>query len=377
MFRISKFSIRPTRTQAIVMLVIAAAVSLGAAGLATHPSARYVQHNLVSDVPGAADHTDSNLVNAWGIASSPTTSPWWVADNATGVSTLYDQHGVANMLVVNVPGADGTPNGGAPTGIVFHDPSDGQFVVSDGMGNSGPAVFMFASEDGTISGWAPGVPPPPPSHQAQIAIDDSDENAIYKGLALASTTSGPRLYTTDFHNNRIEVYGGDFEDAVITGDFHDSQIPHGYAPFGIAAINGKIFVSYAKQDADAHDNLDGPGLGFVNVFDTDGNLLQRLIRHGKLNAPWGMVQAPSNFGQFSNALLVGNFGDGRINAYNIDTGEGLGTLVSKPGHPIQIDGLWGLGFGNGGAAGPTNVLYFAAGPDDETHGLFGSISAAE
>ena len=350
------------------------AVILSAAAIGLNQSAAadptfYQQHNLVSDGFVSADHTDSNLVNAWGLASSPT-SPWWVADNGMGVSTLYKGSGDINPLVVNVPGADGTPNGAAPTGIVFSGSAD--FVVSDGT-FSGPSRFIFASEDGTISGWSPAVPPPPPSHQAQLAVNNSASGAIYKGLALLSTDSGNFLYATDFHNNKIDVFDGQFHAVTSPGGFHDSHIPNQFAPFGIAAIGGKLYVSYAKQDADAHDNLNGAHLGYVDVFDSNGNLLKRLIKKGKLNAPWGLAVAPANFGNFSNRLLVGNFGDGRINAYDINNGHFKGTLRSSPGHPIQIDGLWGIGFGNGADSGPTNTLYFAAGPDDEAHGLYGRI----
>ena len=353
----------------IPLLISVAALAAPAVHVA--PPTRYVQHNLVSDGFVPADVIDPNLVNPWGIAPNPT-GVWWVSDNQTGVSSLYNQVGYINTLLVNIPGADGSPDGGRPTAIVFSGGND--FVISDGV-NSGPARFIFASEDGTISAWNPVVPPPPPSTQAHPIIDDSDECAIYKGLPLASTSDGNRLYTTDFHNGSVDIYDGNFDEIEIEGAFEDDQIPAGFAPFGIAAINGNIYVSYAMQDEDGEDDVAGKGLGYVDVYDTDGNLLQRLISKGRLNAPWGMVQAPADFGEFSNALLVGNFGDGRINAYDIVTGKFLGSLKSSPGHPIEIEGLWGLAFGTGiGSNGATNELFFAAGPDDEEHGLFGSIS---
>ena len=328
----------------------------------------YEQRNLVSDGFIAADHVDPNLVNPWGIAPNPT-GVWWVADNATGVSSLYDGEGIINDLVVDIPGIGGAP--ASPTGIVFSGGSD--FVVTDGMA-SAPARFIFASQDGTISGWAPAVPPPAPSTEAQPAVDKSEDEAIYMGLALLSTPAGNRLYATDFHNGRVDVFDGEFNPVAASGNFEDNQIPDDFAPFGIAAIDGKIFVTFAKQDEDAEDEVTGKHLGYVDVFDGDGHLLKRLVKKGKLNAPWGLVKAPSDFGHFSNCLLVGNFGDGRINAYNINTGHFRGTLRSGPGEPIEIEGLWGLGFGNDGLAGPSTTLFFAAGPEDEEHGLFGSIT---
>ena len=336
---------------------------------------QYVRHNLVADDPSIeADVHDPNLVNSWGIVPNPT-GVWWVSDNQKGLATLYDQHGSIQSLVVNIPGANGEPAGGAPTGIVFNGSTE--FVVRDDAGNSGPAAFLFASEDGTISGWSPVVPPPPPSRQAHVAVDKSRDGAIFKGLALARTDAGERLYATDFHNNLVRVFDGEFTEVTRRNSFVDSQLPDRFAPFGIAAIDGEIVVSFAKQDDDAEDDVAGPGLGFVDVFDAEGNLLRRLVRHGQLSAPWGMVRAPDDFGEFSGDLLVGNFGGGRIHAYDFETGQPHGTLSSSPGHPIEIERLWGLAFGNDGPAGPHNVLFFSSGPGDESHGLFGSISAGD
>jgi uncharacterized protein (TIGR03118 family) len=323
----------------------------------------YVVHNLVSDQPGVADHTDPNLVNAWGLVASAT-SPWWVADNETAVSTLYNGTGTPQSLIVSVPGA--------PTGIVFN--GGGSFVVSSGA-SSGPARFIFASEDGTISGWNPAVPPPAPSHQAIVAVDNSAAGANYKGLAIASTASGDFLYAADFHNARVDVFGGNFQPVTMPGGFVDPQLPAGFAPFGIQNLQGRIYVAYAKQDEEAEDEVAGEGLGFVSVFDTAGTFVARVASGEPLDAPWGLAIAPAGFGRFSGNLLVGNFGNGRINAYDLATFEPRGHLKTADHKPLVIDGLWGIAFGNGAGAGPTTTLFFAAGPDDETHGLFGSVTS--
>ena len=322
-------------------------------------------HNLVSDGFVPADRTDANLVNGWGLASGPAT-PWWVADNGTDVSTLYQGDGTPVPLVVKVEGG--------PTGLVFNG---GQgFVVRD-HGASGAARFIFASEDGKIRGWSPAVPPPPPATAAIVAADRSHVHANYKGLAIASTSHGDLLYAADFHNARVDVFDSAFQ-LVTDRAFVDPQLPHGFAPFGIQSLAGHVFVAYAKQDEEAEDEVAGPGLGFVSMFDTAGNFLRRVASGGNLNAPWGLTVAPHGFGATGGKLLVGNFGDGRINAFT-PTPTGMftseGPLLGADHHPIVIDGLWGIGFGNGAAAGPTTTLFFAAGPGDEEHGLFGSITA--
>jgi len=322
----------------------------------------YAVHNLVSDGSIPAEHTDPNLVNAWGLVASAT-SPWWVADNETAVSTLYNGSGTPQSLVVSVPGA--------PTGIVFN--GGAHFVVSSG-GSSGPARFLFASEDGTISGWNPAVPPPPTSTQAIVAVDNSPAGANYKGLAIASTASGDFLYAADFHNARVDVFDGNFAPATMPGAFVDPGLPARFAPFGIQNLQGRIYVAYAMQDKEGEDEVTGEGLGFVSVFDTAGHFLARVASGEPLNAPWGLAIAPAGFGRFSGNLLVGNFGDGRINAYDLATWEPRGHLKTANHRPLVIDGLWGIGFGNGAASGPTTTLYFAAGPDDEEHGLFGSVT---
>jgi uncharacterized protein (TIGR03118 family) len=325
----------------------------------------YVTTNLVSDQPGVARMTDPTLVNAWGIAVGPRS--FWVSANENDLSEVYvgDVGGSALVAPFKV-----TIPGGAPTGQVANLTTD--FVVSDGT-NSGPAAFIFASESGAVTGWNPTVPAG--SRVAQPAFQ-ADDGAIYKGIALANNGSGNHLYLTDFHNGKIDVLDGQFHLTHLAGNFIDPHMKPGFAPFNVAAIGDKLYVTYAKQDADAEDDVQGQGLGFVNVFDLNGNFLDRLVNRGRLNAPWGMVQAPANFGQFSGDLLIGNFGDGKINAYDPVTGEFQGVLSSRPGKPIVIDGLWGLAFGNGTTAGDANALYFAAGPDDETHGLFGSIRVA-
>jgi uncharacterized protein (TIGR03118 family) len=346
---------------AVFPLVVAAPVA------ASQPGNAYRQTNLVSDLPGLAQLTDPDLVNPWGLAAGPT-SPAWVADNGTNKATLYrgfvDGSPIQKLsLVVNIPG-------GAPTGQVFNS-TDG-FVVSSGTA-SGPAAFLFDSEGGQVTGWNAGVPPPSPSTQAQVGTSVPD--AIYKGLAIASTPAGTFLYAADFHDGRIDVFDSSFNLVHLSpGSFSDKEIPAGFAPFNVQTLGGLLYVAYAKQDADREDEVAGSSLGFVDVFDLNGNLLRHLIERGQLDAPWGLALAPAGFGRFGGALLVGNFGDGRINAYDPETGEFLGRLRNEDNKPIEIDGLWALRFGNG-VIGTPNTLLFTAGIDDEAHGLFGAIEA--
>ena len=326
----------------------------------------YRVDKLVSDQAGKAAGRDKNLVNAWGLVAGPST-PWWVADNGTDVSTLYDGTGAKIPLVVKVSGA--------PTGAVFNGSAD--FVVSH-SGASGPALFLFATEGGTIRGWSPGVPPPAPSTKAFTVVNRAGRGAIYKGLAIAWTPDGNgHLYATDFHNNRVDVFDGMFHQVMWKGAFKDPNLPRRFAPFGIQTIGNRLFVTFAKQSPDAVDEVDGAGLGFVDVFNLHGKLLGRVASRGPLDAPWGLAWAPWNFGRFSNDLLVGNFGDGVIDAYRWANGNWKldGMLSKSNGKPVAIDGLWGISFGNGAAAGPTNSLYFTAGPDGESHGLFGNITS--
>ncbi len=330
----------------------------------------YTQHNLVSDGAVPADLVDPRLVNAWGLASSPT-SPWWIADNGTGLSTLYNVGTGTIPLTVTVPGAMGHQS--APTGLVFNGGTG--FVVSNGAGTS-PARFIFASEDGTISGFR-GVP-------VVLAVDNSASGAVYKGLALASTTTGDFLYATNFHAGTVDVFNSTFQPVTMPPDaFTDPDLPAGYAPFGIRNIDGTLYVTYALQDAAKHDDVAGEGHGFVDAFGTAGHLIRRVASKGQLNSPWGLALAPGDFGFFSGDLLVGNFGNGRIHAFDLANlnGQGefqhRGPLHSADGSPIAIDGLWAIAFGSGAAAnGPTNTLFFTAGPGDEQHGVFGTLVVA-
>ncbi|MGH7137551.1 MAG: TIGR03118 family protein, partial [Pirellulales bacterium] len=338
----------------------------------TTAAAGYLQVNLVSDLPGNALATDLNLVNPWGIAFSPT-SPFWISDNGADVATIYsgDVNGSAfskSGLVVSIPD-------GAPTGQVANATSD--FVVGSGAA-SGPAKFIFASENGSIAGWNPTAN----ATQAQTAV--SVPGAVYKGLALANNGTANELFATNFAAGTIDVFDASFHQVTLSaGAFSDPNLPTGFAPFGIELINGKLFVTYAKQDAAKHDDVAGFGNGFIDEYNLDGTLAMRLVTGtpgdptSPLNSPWGMAIAPANFGDFSGDLLVGNFGDGKINAFDPNTGTFLGTLSDASGKPIIIDGLWALVFGNGTAAGSTNALFFTAGTDGEQHGTFGSLTSAE
>jgi uncharacterized protein (TIGR03118 family) len=348
--------IRRITGRGLLVLAIAVAALFATVPLQAAEGNSYTVTPLVSDVPGAAPVLDPNLVNAWGLTAS-STSPWWVADNGTSVSTLYNGNGVKQALTVTV----GTDSG--PTGIVFNTLGSG-FNVTNGT-QSGSSRFIFDGEDGVLRGWNPAVDA---THALVGAMGDPD--AIFKGLAIADA----KLFAADFHNNEVAVFNSSWS---IVDRFTDTSLPNGYAPFGIQAIGGHVFVTFAKQDADAEDEVAGQGRGFVDEFDTSGNLVARVAQHGQLNAPWGLAQAPSDFGRFSGDLLVGNFGDGQINAYELGSNGQYthkGELRSN-GRQIAIDGLWALEFGNGANAGPTNTLFFTAGPDEETHGLFGKITA--
>ena len=327
----------------------------------------YKQINLTSDIPGLAKNTDPELVNPWGISFVPT-NPFWISDNNSGLSTLYTGQGKQDSLVVTVPPARGSKSG-SPTGTVFSAYS-GAFMVTEN-GKSGTSGFLFDSEDGTISGWNPLVD----QTHAIIAVDNSKTGAVYKGLAIAAINSNPYLYAANFHAGTIDVFDQKFTHVKLKGSFQDPNIPERYAPFNIQSIGSDLYVTYAQQDQARHDDLSGQGRGFLDVFDDNGNLLKRLVSRGQLNAPWGVALAPSNFGRFSNDLLVGNFGDGHINAFNPGTGAFLGTLMSSQHQAIQIDGLWALTFGGGGDSGQTNQLFFTAGIQKEQHGLFGLIEA--
>ncbi|QRN98787.1 TIGR03118 family protein [Archangium violaceum] len=356
------------RSHALALALALAALAVPAASHAENSCRKrnaYAQRNLVSDGAVPAEHVDPNLVNPWGIAFNPFGAVW-VSDNATGLSTLYDGNGVPQSLVVSIPTPPGDTGPGNPTGIVFNG-SD-QFVVSSG-GRSGPSRFIFASENGSISGWSPAVD----LTHAILVVDNSRSGAVYKGLALAGTGTGLFLYATDFRNGKIDVFNSAFAPVTLPGAFADPSIPRGFAPFGIQNINGSLYVTYAKQDEDKEDDVAGRGLGFINVFDANGRLIKRLTSRGKLNAPWGLALAPASFGKFANRLLVGNFGDGLINVYDPVTGHWEGRLERPDGSHVRIDGLWGLSFGNGVLNQPTDTLFFTAGPEDEEHGLYGRL----
>ena len=356
----SKRSFRSTMF-ALLALGVAAAGLAGAANGRTAAGIFNV-HPLVSDSGATtAPANDSSLVNSWGLSAGPTT-PWWAANNGSNTSTLYSGVGSKAALTVSVSGG--------PTGTVFNG-NPNAFPVSE-SGKSGGARFLFSTEAGTILGWNPAVD----GTVALVGADRSSVGAVYKGLA----TANDRLYATDFHNGRVDVFDAAFNLVSQPAGFKDAKVPKGFAPFGIQALGGNIFVTYAKQDAAAKDDVAVPGQAYVDEFTPDGQLVARVVNSGKknapLNAPWGLALAPADFGVFSNFLLVGNFGDGRISAYTQkgNTWVYKGQLRLADGTPIAIDGLWAIAFGNGSAAGSTNTLYFLSGPSQEKHGLFGSIT---
>jgi uncharacterized protein (TIGR03118 family) len=344
-------------------ILLALAVGLGA-GLALAANSYQVRY-VVSDGGVPADNMDANLVNGWGVAFNPNGFVW-VADNGTGLATLYDGLGNPQSLVVTIPGADpDTP--GTPTGIVFSGSND--FQVHKGTA-SGPSRFIFASEDGVISGWAPNVDG---THALHAVLMTS---AVYKGLTIASLAGANMLYAADFHGHKIDVFRANFSPVKIPGAFVDPNVPANFSPFNILALGGRLYVTYAQKEDDGNDEVHGPGLGIVDAYDTSGRLLQRVASGGTLNAPWGMVIAPAGFGDFSGRLLVGNFGDGTINAFDVDTGQFVGQLRSPGGDVIAIDGLWGIAFGNNLNNQPATTLFFAAGPNDESNGAYGRIDVS-
>jgi len=343
----------------ILLVVVAMVLIVASAQRVLADGATFTQTNLVSDIPGMAKTTDPNLVNPWGVSFSQS-SPFWISDNKTGLATLYNGAGDIIPLVVTVPTPGAPPS--APTGQVFNG------NASDFLGSH----FIFATEDGTISAWSGGT-------SATLQVNNSGMGSVYKGLAMGSVGGSSYLYATDFHNGTINVFDSGFSPHTFgAGSFTDPNLPAGYAPFNIENIDGKLYVTYAKQDAAKHDDVSGPGNGFVDVFSTSGVLQTRLITKGALNSPWGMALAPGSFGSFGGDLLVGNFGDGTINAFNPLTGNLIGQLDGANGMPLVNPGLWDLTFGNGGSGGSMSDLYFTAGipgPDNvEDHGLFGSIA---
>jgi uncharacterized protein (TIGR03118 family) len=383
-------------------------------------SANVLQTNLVSDLPGVAQVQDPNLVNPWGISES-SSSPFWISDNNAGVSTLYNVPGANNTpvsinpLVVSIP-TPGNPLGasGTPTGTVFNidGGATGGFKVSGVDTNGNPttaaAAFLFATEDGTLVGWNPavnpkGFDPAKAGTYASIAVDNSGNNftepdpakqtgAVYKGLTIASSAtpgtpifaSDPNtttvLYAANFRSGKVEVYDTNFQSVSLSaGAFSDPKLPKDFAPFNVQVLGDKVYVTYAKQDADKHDDVGGKGNGFIDVFNLDGTPglpggQERLVSRGPLDSPWGLALAPSSFGALSGDLLVGNFRSGFIDVFNPTTGKFLGKLNDPDGEPIQIDHLWALQVGNGGSGGNANAVYFTAGIDNEMHGLFGSLT---
>jgi uncharacterized protein (TIGR03118 family) len=320
---------------------------------------QFTEVDLVSDQAGHAPLVDPLLKNAWGLALGPT-SPLWVANEGTKTATIY-AGGVNGGPVTKAPLTVSIPTSEGPTGQAFNN--TGQFVVI-GPGGSGPAVFLFVTLSGDVVGWNPTAN----RTTAIVAVHTPD--AIYTGLALVQTAAGPFLLAADFHHARIDVFDGHFQRVTLpAGGFQDPNLPSGYAPFNVTVAGGSVYVAYAKQDEDAEEEVAGRGLGFVDRYDLLGSLVQQIAEHGTLNAPWGLAIAPASFGRFAGALLVGNFGDGRIGAYG--DGKFLG-LLRGPHGPLAIDGLWALLPGTA-TTGGTGVVWFSAGPDDEEHGLVGQI----
>jgi uncharacterized protein (TIGR03118 family) len=328
------------------------------------------QTNIVSSVPGVAITTDHNLINPWGLSLSPT-GQFRVSDNGLGLSTVYDVRGNPHRTTVEIPlPAGSTSDFAAPTGNVRNTTTD--FVISED-GLSAPAENIFATEDGTITAWNSHVD----QHHALIVADNSANGAVYKALTLGSNSQGNFIYATNFFNGSVDVFDSHFQQVKLSGSFIDPDIPDGFAPFGIRNIYGTVFVTYALQNDERHDDVAGPGNGFIDAFDTDGHFIQRFASQGALNSPHGLTLAPADFGRFSNALLVGNFGDGRINAFDSNTGVRLGEISDANNQPITNVGIWGITFGNGAGGTRTDTLYFAAGINDEKDGLFGAISPAQ
>jgi len=352
-----------------VVALIAPVWATPAAANDEHARLAFTEVDLVSNIAGRASVTDDRVQNAWGLALSPT-SPLWVANNGTNIATIYA--GGLGGVAPSVVGLSVTVPGGAPTGQAFNGTSD--FVVT-GPGGSGPARFLFVSEGGDLTGWNP-VADPAVMGRSTASLAVHVDGAIYKGLALASTAFGNVLLAADFHNARIDVFDSSLHLIQPAAPFFtDPGLPAGYAPFNIAVLGGKIYVAYAKQDADAEDEVAGAGLGFVDVYSGFGLLERRLLSQGPLNAPWGLEIAPASFGKFAGDLLVGNFGDGRITAVDRVTGHVDGQLRDQRGKVIVVDGLWALLHGTANTGG-TDAVWFSAGPNDEADGLVGQIRPA-
>jgi uncharacterized protein (TIGR03118 family) len=333
-------------------MVVGAVLAAAAPALASPLG--FVVTNLASDQPGVARFTDPNLINPWGMAASPT-SPIWIGVNGSGNSELYTGAGVMQALVVGIPG------NGSVTGVSFNP--------SSASGAFNRDLFLFASEDGTVSGWRGAL-----GTNAEV-LQLADPNNVYKGMADGTLGGHEYAYLANFHAGTIDVLKGDAGAPDLAAHFTDPNLPAGYAPFDIQNLNGVLYVTYALQDGSGRDDDPGAGHGFVDRFDLNGNFLGRVVSGGLLNSPWGLALAPAGFGDLGGSLLVGNFGDGRINAFDPLTGAFVETLVDTNGHIITLDGLWGLRFGNGGNGGDPLNLYFTAGSASESHGLFGVIGA--
>lgn len=316
------------------------------------PATNFQVTNLVSNQDGVAANTDADLVNSWGLAQAPH-GPLWVNDQGSGKATVYDSHtGEKQALTVTVPG-------GGPTGIAFV-PDDGNVdfpITANSV--TAQSIFVFATESGMIEGWNPNVDPT----NAVVAVDNSASGAVYTGLGISDGKD--RLYAADFRHNRVDIYDSNFNKI---GVIRDRQLPNRFGPFNVKVMAGLVYVAFAKHEKGAGDEITGDGLGYVDVFDRSGRLKSRLVANGPLNAPWGMVLAPKSFGTFASDLLVGNFGDGKINAFDSASGDFLGTLSTSDGNPIVLDGLWALD------NRPVGGLTFSSGPDDEANGLVGSIT---
>jgi uncharacterized protein (TIGR03118 family) len=369
-------------------ILLGATAGLLAAQVSTGPPNSYLVHNLVSDLPNIADHQDPNLIDPWGVGFGAT--PFWIGDNGTGKATLYGGTGNSIPLVVTIPQAGNGGTAGPVSGVIFNPftSNPNAFDVQSGK----PALFIFCSEDGVISGWNQSVS----GTKATILFDNSKSGAIYTGCTLGGTAANPYIFAANFNAGTIDVYDANLnlnpapfgqislpQPFSASSPFANPPIPAGYAPYNIQNINGTLFVTYAKQDAQKQDSVGGLGNGYVAAFNLSGALIANLISEGPLNAPWGMAIAPSNFGLFAGALLVGNFSDGRINAFNAATGAALGALNDVNGNPIAIPGLWSLNFGGGAQSEDPGTLYITAGigggPNNdplESHGLLASIQAA-
>src|SRR5690242_6698631 len=320
------------------------------AGWALAGPVGFVQTSLASNQPGVAQFTDSSLLNPWGLISTAT-SPFWLGVNGSGISELYNGAGVKQSLVVTIPG------NGSVTGVA---------VANVALSFNGDA-FLFASEDGTVSGWRGALG----TNAERLVV--ADPNNVYKGLTEATIGGNAYAFLANFHTGTIDVLKGNSSAPDLPGRFTDPGLPSGYAPFNVMNLGGQIYVTYAQQDGTGHDDVPGAGHGFVSVFDLNGNFLRRIASQGPLDSPWGLALAPAGFGDVGGSLLVGNFGDGTIHAYDPTSGQLLETLMDASGNPLMIDGLWALQFGNGSGSGPTSTLFFTAGPDDESNGLFGSL----